>query len=116
MNLDFLDKELNKNVEKNHGETFDKNINNSQISEAEIEVANKLDAVQEFTVDRFEGNIAVLENRKTGEMQNIEKSKLPTNVKEGSILKCINQKYLLDDSQTKNVEERIKNKMDNLWN
>ena len=69
-----------------------------------------------FTVDRFEGNMAVLENRETGEMININKSELPNNAKEGSILKLENNKYEIDIEEQNKAEERIKNKMNNLWN
>ena len=65
-------------------------LKNSNISSEELELAQKLDAVQEYTLDRYEGNIAVLENRKTGKMENVDKSKLQNNLEEGSILKCIN--------------------------
>jgi|GEM_PF-739564 len=101
--------------------SIDKNINskellNKNISREEIELAEKLNAVLEFTIDRFEGNIAVLENRKTREMISIEKNKLPKKSKEGSILKGINNKYILDEKKTKEVEDRIKKKMNDLWN
>ncbi len=88
---------------------------NSHINESEIELAKKLDAIEEYTLDRFEGNIAVLENRKTGEMKNIEKEKLPENLEEGSILKCINGKFILDENRTKEVEKNIQEKFNNLW-
>ena len=78
-------------------------LKNSNISSEELELAQKLDAVQEYTLDRYEGNIAVLENRKTGKMENVDKSKLPDNLEEGSILKCINGKYIFDKEKTEEI-------------
>ena len=52
----------------------------------EMELAKKLDAIEEYSVDRFEGEYAVLENRKTNEIKNVKKDMLPENIKEGSIL------------------------------
>ena len=86
---------------------------NNNINESEIELAKKLDAIEEYTLDRFEGNIAVLENRKTGEMKNIEKEKLPQNLEEGSILKWKDGKYEIDTS--KEIENRIEQKMKGVW-
>lgn len=118
MNLNFfenLEKSIQKTIEK---QNEIKNINGSQteeINEIEIELAQRLDAIEEYTIDRFEENMVVLEDRKTGKIQNISKDKIPVECKEGDILKCINGKYFLDKGQTKKVEESIKNKYKNLW-
>lgn len=87
----------------------------SNISNEELELAQKLDAVQEYTLDRYEGNIAVLENRKNGKMENVDKSKLPDNLKEGSILKCINGKYIFDKVKTEEISSKIEQKANDLW-
>ena len=34
----------------------------------EIELAKKLDVIEEYSVDRFEGDYAILENRKTNNL------------------------------------------------
>ena len=87
------------------------------IEDFQRELTNKLNEMEtKFTVDRFEGNIAVLENRETGEMININKAELPNGAKEGTILKLENNKYELDLEEQAKAEERIKNKMNNLWN
>ena len=88
---------------------------NTNISNEELELAQKLDAIQEYTLDRYEGNIAVLENRKTGKMENIDRSKLPENLEEGSIIKCINGKYIFDKVKTEELSKKMKQKIDNLW-
>lgn len=118
MNFNFLEnlgKSIQKTIEKQNER------NNIDISEVEgieneeIELANKLDAVEEYTIDRFEENMAVLEDRKTGKMKNIEKEKMPENTKEGDIIKCINGKYFKDEKETIQVENEIEEKYKNLW-
>lgn len=117
MSFDFLDKiqEISQKViEENQEKKLE--ISNSDINQTEIELAKKLDAIQEFSVDRFEGDIAVLENRENGNRINVERNKLPNNLKEGDILKCINGKYSLDKDRTIDETNRIRDKMNNLWN
>ena len=80
------------------------------------EICELEDAIKEYTVERFEENIVVLEDRKTQKMLNIEKNKLPNKIKEGDIIKEINGKFLKEEEKTEEVLERIKNKMDDLWN
>jgi predicted homoserine dehydrogenase-like protein len=114
MQFDFLEKvqEISKKtIQENNVE-----LENSNISKTELELAKKLDAIQEFSVDRFEENIVVLEDKKNGDIVNVEKSKLPKDIKEGDILKCINGKYSLDKEKTIDETNRIKDKMNNLWN
>ena len=67
-----------------------------------------------FTIDRFEGDFAVCENRETREMINIPKKKLPKGAKEGYIIKPKRNKYIIDYKQTKEVKNRIKEKFNNL--
>lgn len=68
-----------------------------------------------FSIDRFEDNFAVCENRQTGELINIPISELPENAKEGSILALENGKYILDIESTKKEQKEIKNLVDNLF-
>lgn len=108
-----IEKTVENNIEKNLEHT---KIKANNLSEDEIELAKKLDAIEEFTVDRFEENMAVLESRKTGKMINIPKESLPQEVKTGDILKKINGKYFIDSNKTEEVAKRIENKMKDLWN
>ena len=102
--------EISKTIENN------KNINSgSGINEDEIELAQKLDAIEEFTVDRFEENYVVLENRKTNEIINVNKNELPEGIDEEDILDKINGKYIIDRNKTEEVSNRISDKMNNLW-
>ena len=115
MNLNFFEKlghAIEKTIQKQNEV---KNIEVHGINKEEIELAQKLDAIEEYIIDRFEENIAVLEERKTGKTKNIEKNIIPENCKEGDILKCINGKYFLDIEKTRKVENEIKEKYNNLW-
>ncbi len=82
----------------------------------EMELAKKLDAIEEYSVDRFEGEYVVLENRKTNEIKNVKKDMLPENIKEGSILQYVNGKYTYNEELTKEENNRIQDKMNKLWN
>ena len=82
----------------------------------EIELAKKLDAIEEYSVDRFEGEYAILENRKTNEVKNVKKDMLPENIKEGSILQYVNGKYTYNEELTKEENNRIQDRMNKLWN
>lgn len=118
MNLNFFEK-VGKEIEEKVDLQIDEEekINNTKnISQEEIELAKKLDAIEEFTIDRFEGDKAILENRQTREMIDELIERLPGNHKEGDILKRINGKYIFDEEKTLDVEKKIENKMKNLWN
>lgn len=114
MNLfENLEKLIENEKVKNINPINDKYEN---ISQDELQLANKLDAIEEFTVDRFEDNVVVLENRKTQEIINMEKEELPEGLKTGDIIKKINGKFYIDRIETEKIEKRIENKMNNLWN
>lgn len=117
MNLfENLEKAIEKTLESDKKHYDNNKIENFKISKNELELANKLDAIEEFTIDRFEDNIVVLENRNTQEMINLKRSELPEGINTGDIIKRINGKFFIDDEKTKVVSERIKNKINDLWN
>lgn len=96
------------------------NINRGQneidVTEFQRELTNKLEEMESrFTIDRFEGDVVVLENRDTGEILNVNKKDIPQDAKEGTILKLNKDKYEIDIEEQRIVEDRIKNKMKNLW-
>lgn len=118
--LENLGEAIEKTIEANKQKLDNENspeinIKDSNISTNEIELAKKLDAIEEFTVDRIEEGIAILENRKTLKTENVETEKLPKEIKEGDILNKINGKYFINEKQTKEVTERIQEKMNKLW-
>lgn len=105
-NNDFS-KELNKHLKS------EKHISNNSFSE---EFNNHLELESKFfSIDRFEDEFAVCENIKTGEMVNIEKVLLPENIKEGSIIKCENGKFILDNEATSKKQAEIKSMVNNLF-
>lgn len=112
MNLNFFEN-LNNSIKK---ETQNQDAIKPISDDAELELAQKLDAFEEFSIDRIEENIIVLENRENGEIINIEKNKLPFKVQEGDILKYINGRYILDEEKTRSETKDIKSLMDDLWN
>ena len=67
-----------------------------------------------FTVDRIEGDIAVLECE-NGDYVNIELKNLPKNIKEGDVLNFENGSCFLDESETKARSEKIKKMMESLF-
>ena len=107
MNLDLFNN-LGKNISSNSSNNFIENFIN--------ELKNYLDKNSNpmFTLDRFEGDFAVLENRNTKEMTDIPISNIPSNAKEGDILKLSNGSYIVDYEETRTVSDKIREKMDNL--
>lgn len=107
MNLDLFNN-LGKNISSNNSNNFLENFIN--------ELRNYLDKISNtiFTLDRFEGDFAVLENRNTKEMTDIPISNIPSNAKEGDILKLSNGSYVIDYEEARAVSDRIREKMDSL--
>lgn len=68
-----------------------------------------------LVIDRFEGPIAVCENKATGKMENIEISNLPEGIKEGDILKSKNNIFEIDVQIKAEIENRIDEKTKNLF-
>lgn len=68
-----------------------------------------------LVVDRFEGDFAVCEDRENCKIMNILKSELPNNVIEGDVLRFQNNQYKIDESEKRNIEDRIKQKLENLF-
>lgn len=67
-----------------------------------------------FTVDRFENEFAVLENRNTRKIINISIFKLPNNLKEGDILTVFNGNFILNNEDTQNISTNIQSRFDKL--
>lgn len=108
---------MNINIFKDLGKNIGGAFENREIEQFQKELSNKLNNMEEkYTIDRYENDIAICENRDTGEIIKIEKSELPLNSKEGTIIKKIGEKYFEDMEETKMISERIKDKMNNLWN
>ena len=68
-----------------------------------------------YTLNRFEENFAICENRDTKEMIDIPISELPLDIKEGDIFTKIDDKYEIDYELTKTEKQEVKNLMNKLW-
>ena len=69
-----------------------------------------------YTVEKIENNIVTLEDRINNSLFDVEKNKLPSNIKEGDILDLINDKYIINEIITKEVKNKIRNKFNSLTN
>lgn len=68
-----------------------------------------------FSIDRFEENFAVCENRLTQEMILISKELIPTPSKTGDILILKNNILVIDKKTTNQEQEEIKNLVNQLF-
>ena len=92
-------------------------INKLDINSFINEIIERLEKMeQELVIDRFEGNIAVCEDRKTGKKIEILKEDLEEGLKEGDIIKEKNGKYVKYIELQEKTEKRIEEKMNRLWN
>ena len=66
-----------------------------------------------YAVDRIEGDYAVLEDLETGEIINIELTKLP-NVRETDVLVFENGEYKIDENAKEERIKTIRDKMNSL--
>ncbi|MEA4903127.1 DUF3006 domain-containing protein [Desulfitobacterium sp.] len=66
------------------------------------------------TIDRFEGNYAVveLENRN---IINVPKELLPVEAREGDVIYEENGVYYIDQEETERIKEDLHKLMDSLW-
>ena len=69
-----------------------------------------------YIVDRIENNIAILENKETNEIINIDISLLPTNLKEGNVLRYENNTYILDNDEEDKRRQLLVEKFNKLKN
>lgn len=97
-------------------QNIEKGMHKIELNQFVQELVERLRKMEEeYVIDRFEGNIAICEERKTGKKKEILKEELPEGVKEGSILKEENGKYVKVEKEQEEVESRIKDKMNKLW-
>ena len=67
-----------------------------------------------YIIDRFEGEYAICESRKTGEMINITVKEIPKEAKEGDTIVFANGIYSIDANETKVSREEIQDLMEKL--
>lgn len=91
-------------------------IKKIDINEFINEIRERLEKMEEeIVIDRFENNIAVCEDIKTGKIIEIPRKSIEKDAKEGDIIKNIEGIYKKDIKKQEEVELRIKEKMDKLW-
>lgn len=109
--------EINNFKDNNLSQNMDDKIYLANISNFLKELSERIEKMQDvLIIDRFEGEYAVCEKSKTKEMIDIKIEDLPEGSKEGTVLKLKNGKYEIDLEEQKKIEDRIKQKMDSLWN
>lgn len=107
MNLDFFNN-LNRKIDdsiSNFTKELDNFLKNNNLSFTDGDC---------FTVDRFENDFAILEDRKTRKLINIAINQLPSNIKEGDILYYKNGQFLLDNNKTNKLQNDIQSRFNNL--
>lgn len=91
-------------------------IKKIDINEFINEIRERLEKMEEeIVIDRFENNIAVCEDIKTGKIIEIPRKSIEKDAKEGDIIKNIEGIYKKDIKKQEEIELRIKEKMDKLW-
>lgn len=92
-------------------------IKKIDVNEFINEIKERLEKMEEeLVIDRFEGNVAVCEDRKIGKKIEILKENLEEGLKEGDIIKEEKGKYVQANELQEETEKRIKQKMNKLWN
>lgn len=104
-------------MELNLFENIVNEIKKIDVNEFINQIIERIDKMeQELVIDRFEENIAVCEDRKTGEKYEILKENLDEDLKEGDIIKEEKGRYIKANDMQREIEKRIEEKMNNLWN
>ena len=67
-----------------------------------------------YTVESIINDIVKLEDRKRKKIIEINKSLLPNNIKEQDILDLVNNKYIINEEETKRIKKDIRNRFNNL--
>jgi hypothetical protein len=67
------------------------------------------------TIDRFEGDFAVVE-KTDRTIMNVKRSQLPADAKEGDILNIEGDTFTIDAAETTKRKQKIKDLMKELWN
>lgn len=78
-------------------------------------IKNKLKQENIWVIDRFEGELVICENRNTKQLISIKSNQIPSEAKEGDVLKLVNGKYELDYIKKSEIQNTIDNKMKNLF-
>lgn len=106
--LNSIDLTLEKSVNSYNNSIIDNFIDELKKYLAVSDSMEKLSKVPEntlFTLDRYESDYAVCENRSTGEMFNIPRLMVDPYARDGDILKLENGKYRIDYNENEKQRE-----------
>lgn len=67
-----------------------------------------------YAIDQIVEDIVILENITTGEKQEVNKTLLPSEIKEGSIIAIKNNQYILNTTEEESRKNRLKAKLERL--
>ena len=67
-----------------------------------------------YSIDKIEDNIVLLENIDNKEKKKVNKTLLPNEIKEGSILKYENDSYILDEETENKRRKELEDKLSRL--
>lgn len=91
-------------------------IRKINISDFISEVTERLEKMEEeLVIDRFEEDIAICEDRKTGKIIEISREDIEENVKEGDVIKKVEGIYKKDIEKQEEIEKRIEEKINKIW-
>lgn len=68
-----------------------------------------------YVVERIEEGIAVLEEQESGEIINMDLSEIPFIIKEGDVIIYENDEWNNSLEEKELIDERIQQKMNDLW-
>ncbi|MFZ5975142.1 MAG: DUF3006 domain-containing protein [Bacillota bacterium] len=66
-------------------------------------------------IDRFEGGFAICQSLENGDMQNIARSQVPPEAKEGDVLSINGGNITIDKRLTEKRKASIQKKVNGLW-
>lgn len=67
-----------------------------------------------YAVDQIVEDIVIVEDTITGEKKVIDKTVLPSEIKEGTILTLVDDNYIINNKEEQIRKERIKDKLERL--
>ena len=106
--LNSIDLSLEKNINSYDNSIIDNFVDELKKHLAVADSMEKLSKVPEdtlFTLDRYESDYAVCENRTTGEMFDIPRLMVDPYARDGDILKLENGKYRIDYNENEKQRE-----------
>lgn len=106
--MNSIELSLEKNIKSYNNSIIDNFLDELVNQLGILDAKEKLKTVPEdtlFTLDRYESNYAVCENRTTGEMFDIPRLMVDPYARDGDILKLENGKYRIDYNENEKQRE-----------